>query len=131
MADLKQIVQLQMAEIDQLRAENQRLVAWIMGDAPDALTTLQKVYSDPKTSVPDVIRSCNAALPFEKAKPAQTVNNIHTLFDTLERAHQRDRELRQANAKVIEHAPATGTVLGEGQGQHGAWRDQDHDDPAA
>jgi hypothetical protein len=70
--DLKQIVRMQMAEIDRLRAEveqhqaeNRRLLEWIMGEGPDALLTLQKIYSDPRTSVPNAIKSATAALKVE------------------------------------------------------------------
>jgi len=48
-ARLEYVVREQMTVIDQLRAENRRLLGWIMGDEPDALTTLQRIYSDPNT----------------------------------------------------------------------------------
>jgi hypothetical protein len=44
-------------ELDQMRIENQRLVSWIMGDEPDALATLQRIYSDPKTPQANVIKT--------------------------------------------------------------------------
>jgi hypothetical protein len=117
-AELASLVRDQMREIDRLRtvavqaerarAENVRLkdeidalIGWIGGDG-DALACLQQIYANPRTTEASKIWAASAALPFEKAKPAATVNNIHTLFDTLERAHQRDRELRAANAKTIE-----------------------------
>ena len=98
MADLKQIVQLQMAEIDKLRAENRRLLGWIMGDEPDALLALQKVYSDPKTSVPDVIKSASAALGYERSKPAQ----VSVVIDFKERV--RNARLRQLELDKAEWA---------------------------
>jgi len=61
------------AEIAALQAENRRLQDWIMGDEPDALTTLQRVYSDPQTDVPNVIKSASAALGYERSKPAAVV----------------------------------------------------------
>jgi hypothetical protein len=121
-------------ENDALRAENQRLISWIMGDEPDALTALQRVYSDPKTDVPNVIKSAIGALPFERAKPA----SVSVVIDFKEKVRNiRLRTLEQDRArwaaedavKTIEHQPTT--VLGEGQGQHGAWHPLDHDDPAA
>jgi hypothetical protein len=142
--EFRRVAKLQYQEIEKLRAliawkdqelgrkdqELDGLVAWIAGDA-DAHSALMAIYADPRQSTANKSRAAGLALPFEKAKPAATVNNVHTLFDTLERAHQRDRELRQANAKVIEHQP--GTVLGEGQGHHQAWHplDSDKGDPAA
>jgi len=144
MMDLKQIVQLQMAEIDKLRAENQRLVAWIMGDAPDALTYLQRVYSDPNVSEARRDKTALGALPFEKAKPAATVNNVFSLANYLDQqaqlrkdALERQRELEART--IIEHQPrkpldfnepTPPTILGEGQGHHGAYRDHEPD-PAA
>jgi hypothetical protein len=118
---LEHVVRTQMTAIDelrgqlgQLRTENQRLLNWIMGDEPDALTALQRVYSDPKTSVPDVIKSANAALPFERSKPAsvsvvldfkEKVRNIR--LRTLEQ--DRARWAAEDAAKTIEHQ---GTILG-------------------
>jgi hypothetical protein len=103
------------AELDQLRAENQRLLAWIMGDGPDALTALQRVYSDPKTTEPNVVRAASAALPFERSKPP-TMNVNAGILDFKE--YVRSIRLRQAakdkakwaleaEAKVIEHEPKT------------------------
>jgi hypothetical protein len=60
------------AELDQLRTENQRLIAWIMGDGPDALTELQRVYSDPRTNENNKLKAAGLALPFERAKPVST-----------------------------------------------------------
>ena len=61
----------QMAEIDKLRAENQRLLDWIMGDA-DAHTCLQAVYTDPNASQGNRIKAAAASLPFEKPKLGST-----------------------------------------------------------
>jgi hypothetical protein len=61
----------QMAEIDKLRVENQRLLDWIMGDA-DAHTCLQAVYNDPTASQGNRIKAAAASLPFEKPKLGST-----------------------------------------------------------
>ena len=61
------VIRLQMAEIDKLRAENKRLVDWIMGDA-DALTTLQAVYQNPQASEGNRIKAAAASLAFERPK---------------------------------------------------------------
>jgi hypothetical protein len=107
--DLAEVVKRQMAAIDQLKAENAGLraeldsfVAWAGGN-DDALGVLQRFYSNPASSESERRQAAQAALPFEKAKPAATTHVVtRSLFDTLEAAHQRERELRQANAKVIE-----------------------------
>ena len=85
-------------ELAALRTENQRLLNWIMGEGPDALLTLQKVYSDPKTSVPDVIKSANAALGYERSKPAQ----VSVVIDFKERV--RNARLRQLELDKAEWA---------------------------
>jgi hypothetical protein len=61
------VIRLQMAEIDKLRTENARLLAWIMGDA-DALTTLQAVYQNPESSEGNRIKAAAASLAFERPK---------------------------------------------------------------
>src|SRR6516162_4551643 len=75
--EFRQLARLQYREIEKLRAqlaalqaENRRLQNWIMGDEPDALTALQRVYSDPQSDTGSVIKSASAALPFERSKPA-------------------------------------------------------------
>jgi hypothetical protein len=97
-ARLEYVVREQMTVIDQLRAENRRLLNWIMGDEPDALLALQKVYSDPKTSVPDVIKSASAALGYERSKPAQ----VSVVIDFKERV--RNARLRQLELDKAEWA---------------------------
>jgi hypothetical protein len=130
-AELASLVRDQMREIDRLRtvavqaerarAENVRLkdeidalIAWIGGDG-DALACLQQIYANPRTTEASKIRAASAALPFEKAKPAATVNNVVTrsLFDTLEWYRLRDLEQRE-QAKTIEGrvVEPAGTVLG-------------------
>jgi len=120
-ARLEYVVREQMTVIDQLRAENRRLLDWIMGDAPDALLALQKVYSDPKTSVPDVIKSASAALGYERSKPAQ-VSVVIDFKERVRTARLRQLELdkaewaRQDAAKAKEpldlDGPIPETILG-------------------
>jgi hypothetical protein len=87
------IVREQIAEIDRLRAENNRLVAWINGDA-DALTALQAIYNDTNTSEGNRIRAAASALPFERPKIViQGYANVTSLAQRLDSAHP----------KLIEH----------------------------
>jgi hypothetical protein len=65
------IIELQIAEIDKLRAEVERLLDWIMGDA-DAHTCLQAVYNDPTAPQGNRIKAAAASLPFEKPKLGST-----------------------------------------------------------
>jgi hypothetical protein len=129
--DLKEVVKLQIVEIDKLRAENQRLVAWIMGEGPDALTALQKVYSDPSTPVPEIIKSATSALPFERSKPA-AVSVVIDFKARVRNARLKAQAADQARwaledkAKVIESkpigwdAPTPGTILGQDDGPDAA-----------
>jgi hypothetical protein len=55
------------AEIATLRAENKRLIDWIMGNT-DALTCLQSVYQSPESSEYSKIKAAVGALPFERPK---------------------------------------------------------------
>lgn len=55
------------AEIAALRAENKRLIDWIMGNS-DALTCLQAVYQSPESSEYSKIKAATGALPFERPK---------------------------------------------------------------
>jgi hypothetical protein len=118
-AQLEHVVRTQMAAIDKLRdevaqieAENRRLLGWIMGDAPDALLALQKVYSNPRTTEPNVIKAASAALSYERPKPASQTNVTFSLLNYLEKRRLADLE---AKAKVVEHAPA-GSILGHDGG---------------
>jgi hypothetical protein len=139
--EFRRVAKLQYSEIarlrtalGQLQTENQRLVDWIMGEGPDALTTLQRIYSDPKTPLPHQISASKAAIDHERPKPTQTVRNVVSLFDYLER----DRLMKQEAAKTIEHQPrkpidmaepTPETVLGAGCGHHQAYHEDG--DPAA
>jgi hypothetical protein len=91
-----------------------------------SLGLLQAIGADRTWPIEVRVRALQAAVPFER--PRLTVNataNVPKLFDILEAARLRER-------KVIEAPPVEPvTKLGEGAGEHGAWRDQDHDDPPA
>jgi len=65
------VIRKQMDVIKQQRAEIDRLVNWINGDA-DALHCLQSVYNDPSASEGSRIKAAAAAIAFER--PKLTVN---------------------------------------------------------
>jgi hypothetical protein len=91
----------QMAKIDELRAENERLVDWIMGDA-DALTCLQAVYQNPQASEGNRIKAAAASLPFERPKISVSVSvrGPAVLGERL------DQGMKTINPpKVIDHQP--------------------------
>jgi hypothetical protein len=89
------------AELTQLRAENQRLVDWINGDA-DALTTLQRTYLDPKTSTSDRIKAAGAAIAYERPKLSVQVHvGPAQLGERLDQA----KAMKTIEPKVIEHQP--------------------------
>jgi hypothetical protein len=118
-AQLEHVVREQMTAIDQLRAENQRLLDWIMGEGPDALTALQRVYSDPKTDVPNLIKSAAAAIGYERGKPAQVVVQVD-FRERVRNARLRTLELQKAEwarqdaAKLDLDAEPAATILGGG-----------------
>jgi hypothetical protein len=98
-------------QLDQLRAENRHLLDWIMGDTPDALVALQRLYLDPKTKEENKIKAANAAIAYERAKPAATVNNVvsferfHATLETNWQRLQAEKHQKMLEAKVIEHQP--------------------------
>jgi hypothetical protein len=112
------------AENVRLKDENRRLLDWIMGDEPDALTALQKVYSDPKTPLPTAVKSMIGALAYERAKPAATVNTniidfkrVHATLETNWQKIQAERwakviEPPKPKAPIDWDAEPAGTVLG-------------------
>jgi hypothetical protein len=122
-----------MAERDGQRREIDALVGWIQEDR-DALMCLQQIYNNPTVDEVARIRAAQAAIAFERQKPPSQTNVSFSLFNYLEKARLKELEQKEA-AKVIEGKviePAR-TVLGEGQGHHGAWHpiDSDKGDPAA
>ena len=141
-AELAAVVRDQMAEIDRLRAdngrlrtendrldklraENKRLLGWIMGDEPDALAELQKVYSDPKTTENNKLKALGIAIHFERARPPSSsvavVVDFREKVKTIRLAQlERDKARWAAEdaAKTIEHqpldldTPTSPTILG-------------------
>jgi hypothetical protein len=123
--DFRELCKLQMAEIDRLRAEIDRrgveignLVNWIQGDADrDALSTLQGVYLDPRTTEGNRLKAASAALPFERGKPAQVVVQVD-FRERVRNARLRQLELdraewaRQDAAKLDLDGPIPETILG-------------------
>ena len=67
------VIKLQMAEIAKLRAENKRLLDWILGTT-DALTCLQGIYQNPESSEYSKIKAATGALPFERPKLSVAVS---------------------------------------------------------
>jgi hypothetical protein len=128
MTDLKQIVQLQMAEIDKLRAENRRLLGWITGDEPDALLAVQRVYSDPKANENNVIKAAASALPFERSKPA-SVSVVIDFKEKVRNIRLRTLELQKAEwarqdaekQPLDFDAPPAETILGGPEADPAAW----------
>jgi hypothetical protein len=128
-AELTAVVRDQMAEIDRLRADNERLraevaglVAWAEGDC-DALATLQAIYSNPKTYQGDRLKAAASALPYERSKPVATtvVVNFNERLRTIRLAQLAKDKARWAAedaAKLIEakpldlDAPTPPTILG-------------------
>jgi hypothetical protein len=119
----QQVARLQYAEIERLhaelaalRAENHRLLDWIMGEEPDALAALQRVYSDPKTNENNRIKAAASALPFERAKPA-SVSVVIDFKERVRNARLRQLELdkaewTRAEPKLDLDAPTPPTILG-------------------
>jgi hypothetical protein len=112
------------AELAALQVENCRLLKWIMGEEPDALTTLQAIYSDPNTPQANVIKTAIGALPYERSKPAQVVVQVdfkQRVHDARMRANAKLRAEFAAEdaAKQLEHQPA-GTILGTPEGDEPA-----------
>jgi hypothetical protein len=100
---LEYALRAQMAKINELRSEIDRLVAWINGDR-DALTCLQAVYNDPNASEGNRIRAAASALPFERPKLSVSVQvaGPAVLGQRLEQASMKTVNPPQ----VIEHVPA-------------------------
>ena len=95
-------IEYQKQEIDRLRAEVQRLIDWIMGDA-DAHTILQSVYLDPAASQGNRIKAAAASLPFERPKltsvepPLKLTAVVVSLKELLEIRRERSLKLQQQN----------------------------------
>jgi hypothetical protein len=121
-SEYQEVAKLQFEEIarlrtalDQLRTENQRLLRWIMGEEPDALAELQRLYSDPKTNENNKVRAAIGAIGFERSKPA----SVSVVVDFKSRVHDARMttiEARKAGWSRQEPLDLTGptpaTVLG-------------------
>jgi hypothetical protein len=83
-ARLEYTVREQMALMEQMQAEIDRLVDWIMGDK-DALACLQAVYNDTTASESNRIKAASSAIGFERPKMMAT--NL-VLVDFRERVRQ-------------------------------------------
>jgi len=109
---LEDLVRAQMAEIDRLRAENKRvgdevtnLIEWIRSDR-DALTTLQSVYNDPRTSDATRVKAAASALPFERPKLSVSVQvGPGVLGERLD--HAKNGGMKTVNPPLIEHQPTS------------------------
>jgi hypothetical protein len=99
----EQVIRLQMTEIDKLRADNQRLIDWIMGDS-DALTTLQAIYQNPQVFEGNRIKAAAASLPFERPKISVQVS-VRGPAVLGERLDQANGMKVVSPPKVIEHQP--------------------------
>jgi hypothetical protein len=119
-------------ENDALKAENAQLKAQVDGllegfAKGGSLGLLQAIGADKSWPIEVRVRALQAAVPFERPKLSMTATvNHRPLFDILEEARLKER-------RVIEAPAQPATVLGEGQGHHGAWHplDSDKGDPAA
>ena len=92
----------QMAEIEGLRAENQRLNDCIATNH-DALFVLQELYSNRRNPPSVIMRAAGEAIGFERAKPPSVAINAGvSLYDVLERKRL---ERFQAKPAVIDAKP--------------------------
>jgi hypothetical protein len=98
-------LELVIAERDKLRTERDELrqhLENLAPGSPDAHACLRRIYNDPEAKDSERRSAATAAINFEKAKPAATVNNVLSFerhYNTLEQNWQK---LRAERAKVIE-----------------------------
>jgi hypothetical protein len=106
---LEYVVREQMAEIDRLRGEVDKLVDWIAGDQ-DALSALRAIYADPRSSPTNKVKAASAAIGFERAKPpSATIVANFSLYDALERPKTIEHQASLASdhgGEAIEPDPA-------------------------
>jgi hypothetical protein len=119
-------------QVDELKAENARLQDKLDGfmeafERGGSLGILQMIGADKSLPIEIRMRAAGLAVPYEKPKLSMTATvQSRPLFDILEEAHQRNRRVIEAPAAEPK------TRLGEGMGEHQAWRDQDEKpEPAA
>jgi hypothetical protein len=133
MAEMDAALHQTLDQVDALKAENARLQDKLDGfmeafERGGSLGILQMIGADKSLPIEIRMRAAGLAVPYEKPKLSMTATvNHRPLFDILEEARLKER-------KVIEAPSAERkTVLGEGQGHHGAWHpiDSDKGDPAA
>jgi len=95
------LLRLQTAKIKELEAEIDRLNG-VIETSHDALTHLQKVYSDPNAHISAVIKAAGLAIGFERAKPPSVNASIDgaALFNLLEA-----RRLAKRKPAVIDLTP--------------------------
>ena len=97
-----QLIKKLIAERDQLRAEISNLVGWITSDC-DALTVLQRIYSDDGASEANRIKAAAAAIGFERSKLTVNVRVGPSLLgERLDGA----RAMKTIEPLTIEHQPA-------------------------
>ena len=102
--ELEYIVKLQMQKIDELSAENQRLIA-----QADAHTTLKSIYTNPASPEGNRIKAAAAALPVEKPKLLSVVSSSEPSRTERWRAYaryQRKREILMDTGRL----PAPGSA---------------------
>ena len=75
----------------------------------DALTTLQKVYSDPKAHQSDWLKAASAAIAYERGKPASVVVQVD-FRERVKAARLRQLELDRAEWAKLEPGK---TLLGQ------------------
>jgi|SRR6516164_6434628 len=125
----REIARLQYEEIERLRAlikqrdtELDVLVGWIAGDQ-DALSALQAVYADPRSSPANKIKAAASAIAFERSKPAsvtvvvdfkEKVRNIRLRTLELQKAEWAAQDA-QPKLPLDLDAPPSPTVLGGDQ----------------
>ena len=95
-------------ERDQLRAENQRLLDWIMGgEEPDALACLRRTYLDSRTTEGIRVRAASAAIAYERSLPAQVTVQVdlrQRVYDARMRANAELKALPAIAETVLESA---------------------------
>ena len=117
----QEVARLQYEEIERLRAlikqrdtELDVLVGWIAGDQ-DALSALQAVYADPRSSPANKIKAAASAIAFERSKPA----SVSVVVDFKSRVH--DARMQTVELRKQEwtrqppldlDAPTPATILG-------------------
>jgi hypothetical protein len=98
---LEYTIREQMVLMEQMQAEIDQLVGWIMGDR-DALTCLQAVHNDMTASEGNRIKAASAAIGFER--PKMTPTNL-VVLDFRERVRQARLKAPLVEPKTIEHIP--------------------------